>query len=166
MPGLYETIATAFRKLNLISAILGAAILFGIASIVFLEVALRYMFGTSRLWVVEVSEYALLFITFLGAPYLLEKNQHVMLDIVYDNLSRAPRLLATVVLSLIGLTTCSILTYVGVTVVFDQYATGIREATVMAPQSWWITAILPFGMFLISFQFLDKGIRAVSEIGA
>jgi hypothetical protein len=51
------------------------------------EVTIRWLGGASQLWVIEVSEYALLFITFLGAPYLLAKNLHVVMDLVYDSLA-------------------------------------------------------------------------------
>lgn len=162
MPKIYQSIRRAFSRLNLTCAALGAAILFFVAAIIVWEVISRALFGQSRLWVIEVSEYSLLFITFLGAPYLLEKNMHVVLDIVYDNLGPVLRRVATTINAALGLAICGILTVVGISVVMDQYAIGVRQTTVMAPLSFWITAAMPVGMFLMSFQFLDKGLRAIS----
>lgn len=162
MPHLYQTVARIFSRLNLLCAGLGAAILFFVAAIILWEVVSRATFGQSRLWVIEVSEYSLLFITFLGAPYLLEKNMHVVLDLVYDNLGPAWRRVATVTNASLGLAICATLTVVGIMVVIDQYDVGVRQTTVMAPYSFWITAALPLGMFLMSFQFLDKGLRALA----
>ena len=31
----------------------------------------------------------------------------------------------------------------------------------MAPYTFWITAVVPFGLFLLGFQFVRRGIRAI-----
>ena len=161
MDNTLRKIRTFFSRLNLISAVLGAALLFFIASIICFEVTVRAFGGSSRLWVIETSEYALLFITFLGAPYLLEKNMHVVLDLVFNSLSGTRRMLVQVLNSGIGFLICGILTYVGIQVVLDQFATGTREVTVMRPLSWWITSALPIGASLMAVQFLDQLTRAL-----
>ena len=150
-----------FSRLNLICAILGACLLFLIAAIICFEVLVRALGGASRLWVIEVSEYALLFITFLGAPYLLEKNSHVLIDLLYNSFSKRPRLFVQLVNSCVGFAVCAILTVVGVQVVLEQYAVGVREVTVMRPLSWWITASLPLGAGLMAVQFLDHIYRTL-----
>ena len=150
-----------FSRLNLICAITGAGLLFMIASIICFEVTWRAMGGASQLWVIEVSEYALLFITFLGAPYLLEKNMHVVLDLIYDSLTGRRRLTLQIVNAGIGFTLCAVLTVVGISVVIEQFGLGVRQVTVMRPQSWWITAALPIGMALMSVQFLDQLILSI-----
>ena len=156
-----ERLRAFFSRLNLFCAVLGACLLFFIAVIICFEVGVRNMGGASRIWVIEVSEYALLFITFLGAPYLLEKNAHVMIDLLYDSFSRLPRFVVQFVNSAIGLAVCAILTVIGVQVVLEQYAVGVREVTVMRPQSWWITASLPIGTGLMAVQFLDHIYRTM-----
>ncbi len=148
-----------FSRLNLICAILGAALLFLIAAIICFEVTVRALGGASRLWVIEVSEYALLFITFLGAPYLLEKNAHVLMDLLYNSFVGHTRLLVQGLNAAIGLVACAIITVIGVQVVIEQFQVGVREVTVMRPLSWWITASLPLGTGLMTVQFLDQLVR-------
>ena len=87
---------------------------------------------------------------------------HVVLDIVFDNLGPRMRRVAATLNAALGLAICSTLTVVGILVVLDQYAVGVRQTTVMAPLSFWITAALPLGMFLMSFQFLDKALSAIT----
>lgn len=154
-----------FSGLNLLCAVIGAALLFMIAAIICFEVTVRWLGGESRLWVIEVSEYALLFITFLGAPYLLEKNMHVVMDLLYDSLRGRPRLVLNVLNATIGFTLCVVLTVVGVSVVIEQFELGVRQVTVMRPQSWWITAALPVGMGLMAIQFLDQILRTLRREG-
>lgn len=156
-----DPVRVFFSRVNLICAISGAALLFGIAAIVCFEVLGRALGAPSRLWVIEVSEYALLFITFLGAPYLLELNRHVVMDLLVDNLSGTKKRISQIINSLIGLLVCLVLTYIGVQVVLDQLELGTREVTVMRPLSWWITAAMPIGTGLMAVQFLDALIRSI-----
>ncbi len=155
-----DPVRTFFGRINLICAIIAAALLFGIAAIVCFEVLGRSLGASSRLWVIEVSEYALLFITFLGAPYLLELNRHVVMDLLVDRLHGAQRQISQFLNSLIGLLVCLVLTYVGIGVVLDQLELGTREVTVMRPLSWWITSAMPIGTGLMAVQFLDTLIRS------
>lgn len=159
----YQTVVRLFSRANLACAVLGAAILFFVATIIFVEVVGRAVTGSSQLWVIEVSEYALLYITFLGAPYLLEKNRHVTLDLVLNSLGDGWRRIASLFNAAVGLFLCLALTVIGIDVVFDQIDSGVRETTVMAPPSFWLTMALPVGMFLMSFQFLDQGVRAAMD---
>ncbi|TNF18974.1 MAG: TRAP transporter small permease [Rhodobacteraceae bacterium] len=165
MPSAYDRIVQLFSRLNLGLAILGAGVLFFAATIIFIEVVSRALGAGSRLWVIEVSEYSLLYITFLGAPYLLEKNMHVTLDLLYDNLSTGWRALARLLNSTIGFAICAVLTLIGIDVVIDQIGTGVRAATVMAPPRYWITMALPFGMFLMAVQFVFQAIGAIRHEG-
>jgi len=150
-----------FSRLNLFCAVIGAVLLSMIAAIICFEVVIRWLGGASQIWVIEVSEYALLFITFLGAPYLLEKNLHVVMDLVHDSLPHGWRLILQLMNATIGFVLCALLTVVGVSVVIEQYDLGVRLVTVMRPQSWWITAALPVGMALMALQFLDQIIRTL-----
>lgn len=158
-----DPVRRVFSRINLACAIAGAALLFAIAAIVCFEVLGRALGAPSRLWVIEASEYALLFVTFLGAPYLLEKNRHVVLDLVVNNLSRRHRLVARLLNATIGLLVCAALTVVGFQVVLEQFAVGVREVTVMRPESWWITSAMPLGTGLMAIQFLDAVVRMFSD---
>jgi len=152
----YNAIRYFFSKVNLACAVLGAMLLFLVTVSICLEVFTRALGGASRLWVIEVSEYTLLFIAFLGAPYLLEKNKHVSLDLFYNSLRGRSRRLVQSVNALVGIGACATLGIVGVHVVIDQLTIGVREVTVMRPLSWWITAAVPVGMILMTVQFLDQ----------
>lgn len=160
MDGVLIQLRRVFSALNLVCAILGAALLCMIAVIICAEVTIRALGYASQLWVIEVSEYSLLFITFLGAPYLLEKNMHVVLDLIYDKFSGRPRLLLQILNASIGLALCAVLTGVGISVVIEQFQLGVRQVTVMRPLSFWITAALPLGMGLMAVQFLFQIIRS------
>ena len=161
MDHILNQLRRVFSRLNLFCAVIGAVLLSMIASIICFEVVIRWLGGASQLWVIEVSEYTLWFITILGAPYLLEKNLHVVMDLVYDSLTGRWRRILKLMNATVGFVLCTVLAVVGLSVVIEQYDLGVRLVTVMRPQSWWITAALPFGMALMAVQFLDHIIRTL-----
>lgn len=161
-----DLVRTVFSRINLICAIIGAALLFGVATIVCMEVIGRALGASSQLWVIEASEYALIFITFLGAPYLLELNRHVVMDLLTSNLTGERKRISNLFNGAIGLIVCIILTIIGMQVVLNQFDLGTREVTVMRPLSWWITSAMPLGTGLMAVQFLDVVLRNLRSKGS
>ena len=67
-------------------AFLAGTLLVGAVLIVSLEICMRYFFRRPQVWTVEVCEYILFILAFLGAPWLLKKGGHVSVDIVVERL--------------------------------------------------------------------------------
>lgn len=158
--GPYAAIMRLFSRINLLCAGIGAAALFGVTIAIFVEVVWRQVGGRSQLWVTEVSEYALLYVTFLAAPYLLEHNRHVVMDVVLEQLAAGAARLLSVLVAALGLAICVLLCWKGLALVLDQYAMGLRRISVLAPRSWYIMAAWPLGMGLMAVQFLDQLVAA------
>ena len=59
----------------------------GLAVCVGLEVGMRYFLGTPTRWVVEFSEYALLWIAFLSGAWILREEGHVRVEMLTELLS-------------------------------------------------------------------------------
>jgi TRAP-type C4-dicarboxylate transport system permease small subunit len=160
--------ARAYRRfirlaghVNLALAILAAAMLFAVTLAIFFEVTWRYMGGRSQLWVTEVSEYSLLYITFLAAPYLLQHNRHVTVDLLTAGRSGLAARALNTAIAATGCALCLLVAIKGLDLVADQYATGLRRITVMAPRSWYILAAVPLGMALMAIQFFDHMLTAL-----
>lgn len=162
MSDLYERGCRMLTRINLLLAILGACTLCFVALIIFYEVISRNFLGASRLWVIEISEYALVYLTFLGAPYMLEKNKHVAMDLLINSLPRLSRQILTLLNNAMGILLCFWLAYAGFHVVQDQIETGVREVSVMAPPKYLISMIFPVVILLMALQFVDKFIRAIA----
>ena len=158
----YRRVMAAAGYLNLGLALIAAAVLFSVTVMIFAEVSWRYIGGRSQLWVTEISEYSLLYITFLAAPYLLQHNRHVTVDLLLSGLSGNAARAVRFVIAVLGGALCVVLTVKGVDLVLDQYAMGTRRISVMAPRSWYIFAAFPLGTGLMALQFLDQMIAALS----
>jgi len=158
----YRLFMAAMARVNLALAILAAAILFIVTMMIFVEVSWRYLGGRSQLWVTEVSEYSLLYITFLAAPYLLQHRRHVAVDLFLATRQGLTATLLEVAIAVLGLALCILLAVQGVQLVLDQYAMGMRRVSVMAPRSWYIFAAFPVGMALMAVQFFDQLVCALT----
>lgn len=150
-------------RLNFLLAVISAVVLVAATGAVFAEIMSRLLFGKSLLWVVELSGYALLYMTFLGAPYLLEKNRHVAIDIVTENLHPRWRVPLGFAMSLLGAAVCFYAAWYGLAVTLDQYQFGTRETTVLAPRSYLLTWVFPLGMFLVAIQFVAQAVTCLKR---
>ena len=66
--------------------ILGILVLLGLLVLTNQEIVGRYIFNRPAAWSLEIIEYGLLYLTFLGATWLLKNVEHIVMDIVYDQL--------------------------------------------------------------------------------
>ena len=60
-------------------------------ALVFGNVVARYIFNLSFIWAEELSQYLMVWVTFLGAGLAFTQGRHVAMDLVHDLLPAAPR---------------------------------------------------------------------------
>jgi TRAP-type C4-dicarboxylate transport system permease small subunit len=77
------------------------AILAAMASMVFANVALRFLTDRSILWVEEVSRYLMIWLTFVGAGLVLRYGGHIGIDTLQERFPRAAPTLRKVIFVLL-----------------------------------------------------------------
>ncbi len=164
MTDLLSAMANWFDRLNRILAGIACALMVLITLAICVEIVTRSFFNISNLWLVELSEITLLYMTFLGAAWVLGNDKHVSIDLLVGYMGKQFAKYLHLVLAIIAALTCFTVTGFGILTVIDQFQNEIREPTMMAPQTFWITAIVPFGLSLLGFQFLRRGVRAVAGL--
>jgi C4-dicarboxylate transporter DctQ subunit len=122
-----------------------------------LEVILRYFLNRPQVWVTEVTEVLLLYITFLGTTWLLRQEGHVKVDILLNRLK--PRMLALLGIfsSAIGILVSITLTVSGFQLTWDYVQRGIYTPTAMEIPVWIIIVIIPVGSLMLLVQFIRRG---------
>ncbi len=164
MPDMLTWAARWFDRLNRALAALACALLVLITLAICTEIVTRATLGVSNQWLVELSEITLLYITFLGAAWVLGNDKHVALDLLLDHLGPRGARSLHCVLSALAAVACFTVTWFGILTVIDQYRNEIREPTIMAPLAFWITAIVPVGFALLGVQFLRRAVRAATGL--
>ncbi|MCW5622435.1 MAG: TRAP transporter small permease, partial [Burkholderiales bacterium] len=71
-----------YQRLMQACGVLAALLLGSVVLLVSYDVIARNLGARSLPWIVEVTEYALPLATFLAAPWLMYRNQHIRLDLL------------------------------------------------------------------------------------
>lgn len=94
---------TIFNRIISAAIVLAGVLLVFVMLSVNAEVVMRYFMRTPLVWVVEVSETLLLFITFLGAAWVLKNEGHVKMDIVLNRLKPRAQVVVNVTTSILSI---------------------------------------------------------------
>lgn len=133
---------------------ISACCLIGVVISVILEVFMRYFFNRPQEWVVEFSEYALLYITFLSCAYILKKEGHITVDIVTSRFSLEKKSFLSILQYGVSAVISLVLLWIGAKTTFDHYQRGIYNPTVLQIPMAYILMVIPIGGFFLLIQSL------------
>lgn len=150
---------TTLDRITGFLASLAACLIIFVMLAIGVDVVMRYFFGSPMLWVQEVAEYSLVYMTFLGTAWLLGKEGHVKMDVLLNQLGPRIQLIFNVITSFVGAIICAILTWFGTELVWEFFQKGSYEATILEPKSYYLYVVIPLGTFLLFFQFLRRAFR-------
>ncbi|MBU4278252.1 MAG: TRAP transporter small permease [Proteobacteria bacterium] len=117
------------------------------------DVIMRYWFQSPMGWVVEVCEYLLLYVTFLGAAWLLRKHGHVRVDLVYFYLSERSIARLKFITAIVGTVACAILFIIGCQSTIDAFIRGNPEIKTLSIPKWTLLWVIPYGSLMLTIQF-------------
>lgn len=119
-------------------------------------IIMRFIFNRPMAWVIEISEYSLLYMAFLSAAWVMKNNQHVSVDLVYNSFSLKKKMMADLFTSILGGAVFLIVTYYGFKVTRTQYVTKYFTPTFLEAPKFIITLIIPVGSLLLLIQIIRK----------
>ena len=143
------------RVIDILFAFSGVLIIYSVLTISG-EVVTRNFFGKTTSWVLETNEYALLYITFLVAAYLLRKEGHVIMDVVISRVNVKTQLPIIIFISIISAVVCFFIAWYGALVVWDHYQIGYMFIKGLKIPSVPILIVIPVGCLLLGIQFLVR----------
>ncbi len=161
MSNFLTSLVAWFDRFNQVLAAIACTMMVLITLAICAEIFTRSFLHISNPWLVELSEITLLYLTFLAAAWVLGKDRHVSIDLLVGYMSARVAKIVQFVLSWVAALACFIVCWFGILTVIDQFQNDIREPTIMAPLTFWITAVVPFGLFLLGFQFVRRGLRVL-----
>ena len=143
------------RIINIMTFLAGILLVFIMLSVCS-EVVLRSFFNRPQIWVTEVTECLLLYITFLGTAWLLREEGHVKVDIILDRLKPKTVALLGIISSLVGLFVSIILTVYSISVTWNYFQRGIYTPTALEIPVSAILVIIPIGSLMLFIQFIRR----------
>jgi TRAP-type C4-dicarboxylate transport system permease small subunit len=142
------------EKCENILAALSMVVLSLIILSVCLEIIMRYFLNRPLIWVVEMTEYGLLYVSFCGAAWLLRQGGHVQVDVILGLMNARWRQRCAVFSAAVGLIVSLVLTVFGSMVTYDQLVRGIYKPTVLEFPTGIVLAAVPLGSFFLVLRFL------------
>jgi TRAP-type transport system small permease protein len=138
------------RTLEVLAA--SAAVLLGVTALaITLDVVARNVGLGTVPWILEVSEYVLPLATFLVAPWLLYRNEHVRLDMLLNVWPRLGH-----VTNIVGLAVCAVLVIYGVRTILNSAAQGgMIFKSVVFPE-WWLYVPVPLCFAFLTIEFVRR----------
>lgn len=135
-------------------AFLAGVLLFAVTMIVTYAVTLRYLQIKPPIWVLQYTEYGLLWITFLGAAWLQRLDGHIRIDTIITNLPAKIQSKLEIINLILGCLVTLVIFYFGLLHTIDLFQRGILEVKATNVPKYLIFCIIPFGSLVLFLQFV------------
>lgn len=131
----------------------GVLLLFMTLSVSY-TVITRYLHLNPPVWTIQVSEYILLWITFLAAAWLLRKGGHIRIDAIVGRLSPKTQRILNIIVSILGAVVCAVIAWFGAQNTWDLWQRGILDVKTIDVPKFALFSVIPLGSFLLLIQFI------------
>jgi len=134
-------------------ALLAGVILVFITAAVCYTIGMRYLFTKTTIWIMQTTEYALLWIVFLATTWLLREGGHITTDLIYTHLNTKTKHILDCIMFVIGDLACAVMVYFGVDYTYECILKGVTDVRAVTVPKWTIFIIIPIGSILLTIQF-------------
>lgn len=141
-------------------AALGATMMVLMSLWVTYEVIARYVFNNATIWAVDLSEYALLWATFLASPWLVRQGGHVQIESLLDRISPRQRHALGVFSSLVAAGVALVMLWQGLDATIEAFTRGQMVARSWRVPRFAVWMIIPFGCFFLVIEFVRAAVRS------
>lgn len=123
-----------------------------IAALTVINAALRTITGDSLVYAEELSQFAMIGVTFIGASYAASKGRHIRMTAIYDNLSEARQKALMLAITATTAALLAVLTYYAIHYALTVRALGTISPALQVP-FWIVYLTAPIGLGLGSIQY-------------
>lgn len=143
-----------------LAAVAGAVLLFLLLAVCFATVS-RALFNEPFAFLIDYASYALLYIAFLGAPWLLSKRGHINIDMVINALSPKARRIWQAVLDLVLAAVAVVLMVIGFQLTKSNFVNGIIISDFLNTPQWILLVCIPVGSFFTAVEAIRLCVRGL-----
>ena len=151
------------RALTLISKVYDA-VLYGMAGVaaflmaammvvITLDVILRNLGYQSSAHFFTFTEYALLVVPCLGAPWLVREKGHIYVEILLMSMSERMRARFTMLIGLICIAVCLVIAWYGFDVALRDYLQNEKDVRSLDMPRWMVVGWIPLSFLMMAVEF-------------
>ncbi len=149
-------IAQFLKYISIIEKNLIAALLLFNVAILFITVALRYLFNSPPVWPEEASRYIMIWIIYLGVSQSIENNSEIKIDIVNHVISSVPsQKILHMIAAAVCVTMSLFMTFYGFE--FAKVLSQTQQVAASFPAKMtYIYSIIPIAGMLMTIKFVVR----------
>lgn len=155
-----DSLNRAFDRTNRVLGYFSAAFVVVMAVTVLYDVFARLLFRAPTIWVIDINEYLLVYLTFVPAAWILMNDHHVKVEIVTSRLGPAPQRRLRVVTDVMGLLYCVVLAWQSWVVAWHAFENGYRFSTALNLPKFPVLVIIPLGAAWLGLAFVFRILAA------
>jgi TRAP-type C4-dicarboxylate transport system permease small subunit len=140
------------RLIDFMAALAGVILLFITAAVCY-TIGMRFLFTKTTIWLMQTTEYALLWIVFLATTWLLREKGHITTDVVYTHLNEKTKRYLDCIIFVIGGLSCAVMVYFGMDHTRECIIKEITDVRGVTIPKWIVFVIIPIGSILLTLQF-------------
>jgi C4-dicarboxylate transporter DctQ subunit len=116
----------------------------------------RYFLHSPLAWVIEVTQYILVWFTFLAMAWVLRSDRHIKVEVLTTHLPRRVQIILDLFSDWIGLIVTGTVTGFSAILVIRLYRTHMRETSLLEPLSWPLFLAIVAGSALTMLEFIRR----------
>ena len=135
-------------------------------AVIFLDVVLRNLGYQSSAHFFTFTEYALLMVPCLGAPWLVREKGHIYVEILLMALSPRRRAIVTWIIGVACVVVCAVIAWYGFKVAIGDYLQNEKDVRSLDMPRWMVVGFIPLAFAMMAFEFLRFLVRRENFLGS
>jgi C4-dicarboxylate transporter, DctQ subunit len=146
-------ISALYRRLLEALAAVAGVLLAAMAVAIVVDVVVRNLGFQPPAHTLTLTEYGLLYVTMLAAPWLVREKGHVHIELLTAAVSPPTRFWLTRVIYGLCVLTCIVIFWFGLEVTIDQWRRAVIDVRSFDMPRWLLTASVPLSFGLMTIEF-------------
>ena len=132
---------------------LAIAILVLCGASICVDVLMRYFFGRPIMGSTELTEYALVYITFLGAAWAVPRGAHIDIDAFVIHMPERAQKVCALLGNIVALAVALALTIFGTWTTWTAYVRHLYKPTLLEVPTWIVLIVIPVGSLVLAARY-------------
>jgi C4-dicarboxylate transporter DctQ subunit len=134
--------------------------------VIFVDVVLRNLGYQSSAHFFTFTEYALLAVPCLGAPWLVREKGHIYVEIVFMYLGARQRVALRYLIGALCVIVCAVLAWYGSLVTINDFVQNEKDVRSLDMPRWMVVGFIPLSFAMMAVEFLRFLIRGENFLGS
>jgi len=146
-------LAKAYDAVIFGMAALAAFLMAAMMVVICIDVLLRNLGYQSSAHFFTFTEYALLMVPCMGAPWLVREKGHIYVEILLMTFGERARARMTTAIGLVCIALCLVLAWYGFDITWQNFVQNEKDVRSLDMPRWMVVMWIPVGFFLMGVEF-------------